>query len=326
MGESVLWMVSVVAFVFGAFYSGSETAFIAANRVRMRHLAARGNRRAQHVLDMLSDPERFLSAVLVGTNFAVIGCTTAFTAISTRRYGDDGATIATLILVPFFLIFNEIIPKGLFLYYSNRAALLSVEPLRAFTVVLGPVVAAFSWATATLTRVLPSGGRVPRVNMTMEELLFHIGDSSEAGLLAPETTALVDRAIALKNLCARDVMVPIEETVMVDADAPVDSYADVFAREGFSRFPVHRGERRNVTGVMSVHEYMTTADRETLRERLAPPYRISLDTPIVDVLFRMREQGRHMAMIHDADGVIVGMATMEDILERFVGAIADEFH
>jgi len=326
VSESLLWLIALVAFVLGAFYSGSETAFIAANRVRMRHLAARGNRRAQRVIDMLADPERFLSSVLVGTNFAVIGCTSTFTAIATRHFGGDGATVATLILVPVILIFNEIIPKGVFLYYANRAALLSVGPLHATTVVLAPVVRAFSWATSVLTRVLPSGGHATRVNMTMEELLFHIGDSREAGLLAPETTALVERAIALKNLCARDVMVPLDDIVMVDADAPVDSYAEVFAREGFSRFPLHRGERHNVVGILSVHEYMTTPDRESLRSRLSAPYRISLDTPIVDVLFRMREQGRHMAMIQDADGVVAGMATMEDILERFVGAIVDEFH
>jgi len=326
VSESILWGITCVAFVLGAFYSGSETAFIAVNRVRMRHLAARGDRRAQRVLEMLEDPEHFLSAVLVGTNVAIIGCTSVFTAIATRHFGDNGTTIATLILVPVVLVFNEILPKGVFLYWANRAALLSVNPLWALTTILSPVVKVFSLVTAAMTRALPAGKHGRRINMTMEELLFHIGDSREAGLIAPETTTLVDRAMDLKGLTAKDVMVPLDDVVMVDADAPIEDYAEVFARERFSRFPLYRGERSNVVGVMSIHEYITAPDREALRDRLTPPYRVSLDAPIVDVLFRMREQGRHMAMIHDEGGVVVGMATMEDILERFVGAIADEFH
>lgn len=326
MSEGLLWLITGAAFLLGMFYSGSETALIAADRIRLRHLAGRGDRRARDVLGLVESPGYFLSAVLVGTNLAVIGCTTAFTAIATRHYGDSGPAIATLILVPGVLLFNEIIPKGLFLSYANRSALLAIGPLRALTRLFHPVVWLFSRAADGLTRMLPahSGGR--RIDMTMEELFFHIGDSYEAGLIAPETTALVDRAMALKKLCARDVMVPLDDVVMLDGDARAETYGEVFAREGFSRLPVFSALRDHVVGVMSVHEYLTAPDREALRDGLSAPYSVGLDTPIVDVLLRMREQGRHMAMIHDPEGVVVGMVTMEDILEPFVGAIADEFH
>lgn len=326
MSDLTLWIIAVTAFVLGMFYSGSETAFIAADRIRLRHLAGKGNRRARHALALVEKPGYFLSAVLVGTNLAVIGCTTTFTAIATRHFGESGPLVATAILVPFFLLFNEIIPKGLFLSYANRAALLSIGPLRALTRILHPIVITFSAAADALTRALPASKDAQQPGMSMEELLFHIGDSREAGLLPAETTKLVDRAIELKALRARDVMTPLADTVMVDADAPVGSYAEVFAREGFSRLPVYRGERNDVVGVVSVHEYVTASDREALRAGLQAPYMIGLDTPIVDVLLRMRERGRHMAMIHDEGGVVVGMTTLEDILERFVGAITDEFH
>lgn len=326
MSDGSLIMIAVVAFVLGAFYSGSETAFIAADRIRLRHLAGRGNRRAQRVLALVDEPEFFLSAVLVGTNLAVIGCTTVFTALVTRRYGESGDTIATLVLVPMFLVFNEIIPKGLFLYYANRAALLSVDVLRVLTTLFYPVVKLFSLFADLMTRALPERDNAGRLNVSMEEMLFHIGDSQEAGLIAPETSLLVERAVELKGLTARDVMTPLDRIVMLDADQPADSYGVVFAREGFSRCPVYRGERTNVLGVMSVHEYMSAGDPARLRDNLIPPYAISVDTPIVDVLFEMRERGRHMAMVTDAAGVVVGMTTLEDILERFVGAIADEFH
>lgn len=326
MSDLTLWLIASGAFVMGMFYSGSETAFIAADRIRLRHSASKGDGRARHALALLEKPEFFLSAVLVGTNLAVVGCTSTFTAIATRHFGDSGPLIATLILVPAFLLLNEIIPKSLFLSYANRAVLLSIGPLRVLTRILHPIVWSFSSSVNLLTRLLPAPEGDRRLNVSMEELLFHIGDSGEAGLLAPETTALVDRAIELKRLRARDVMVPLDGVVMLDADAPVSSYATVFAREAFSRLPVYKGARTDVIGVLSAHEYLTSPDPDHLRDSLTGPYQIPLDAPIVDVLLRMREQGRHMAMIRDDGGVIVGMLTMEDILERFVGAIADEFH
>ena len=326
MSDATLAVIAIVAFVFGAFYSGSETAFIAADRIRLRHLAGRGNRRAHLVLDMLENPGHLMSALLVGTNLAVTACTITVTAIATRRFGDSGATIATAVLVPTFLLFNEIIPKGLFLYYANRAALSSVDLLRALTRVLHPVVVSFAAIVNALTRALPNPPESEDSGISAEGVLFHIADSREAGLIAPETKALVDRALELQSLCARDVVTPLESVKMLDGNAPVESFVADFAREGFSRFPVYRGERSNVIAVMSAHEYMTSPDPAALLDSLSRPERASLDAPIADLLVRMRKYGRHMVMIQDEKEVIVGMTTLEDILERFVGAITDEFH
>jgi CBS domain containing-hemolysin-like protein len=289
----------------------------------MRHLAERGNRKARLVLDMLDRPGHLLSAVLVGNNLANIACTTVVTGIFTHHYGQRGATIATLVLVPLMLIFCEIIPKGLFLTYKNRAALNAVNLLRFLTVLLYPVVWAFAKLSDLLARVLPHPGGERA--MQTEDVLFHIADSREAGLIAHETQTLVDRALALQDLRAGDVVVPLEKVVMLDADAAVESYAAAIAHEGFSRFPLYRGSRENVVAVMSVHEYMTAPDVDELRERLRPPERVDMDTPITDILVGMRERGRHMVMV-ESSGRVMGMTTLEDILERFVGAIADEFH
>jgi magnesium and cobalt transporter len=112
---------------------------------------------------------------------------------------------------------------------------------------------------------------------------------------------------------------------MLDADEPMDSYAGVIAREGFSRYPVYQGERDNVVGLLSVHEYVSAPDREALHESLREPFFVNEGDRISDVLVQMREGGRHMAMIRAASGRLVGMTTLDDILKRLVGAIVDEF-
>jgi putative hemolysin len=326
MSDGLLATLAAIAFVFGAFYSGSETAFLSVSRIRLRHLAARGNQRAQRALDMLEDPGHLMSAILVGTNTAVTACTTATTAIATRHFGDSGATIATAFLVPTFLLFNEIIPKGIFLYYANRAVVMSVDILRTLTRFLHPIVIAFARTVNAITSLLPAPHEVRISEVNAEEMVYHIADSREAGLISPETKALADRALELRELRVRDLYTPLDEVVMLDGNDPPESYGAVFAREGFSRFPVFRGERSNVIAVVSAHEYMTSPDPAALLEEMPPPDRVPLDQPLVDLLLRMRVSGRHMVVVHDASGIVVGMTTLEDILERVVGAIADEFH
>jgi putative hemolysin len=315
-----------VTFALGAFYSGSESALIACDRIRMRHLDNKGNKRARLVLGLLDDPEYFLSAVLLGTNLAVIGCTTTFTAICTRHFGASGDAVATVILVPMFLIFNEIIPKGLFLHYPNRAALGAVYPLRVFSLVLYPVIKVFNAVADLFTSLLPNKPSARKIHLTMEELLFHIGDSGEAGLISPETTILAKRAVELKDLLARDVMVPLDRVVMAAYESSMEGFRLAFEDAGYSRLPVYRGERDDVVGIMSVHELLEESSPDEIRRTLRKPYEISIDEPIVNILFQMKERGRHMGMIRDGDDKLVGMATMEDILEKLVGAIADEFN
>jgi putative hemolysin len=326
MNETFLWTVAIVTFALGAFYSGSETALIACNRIRMRHLADKGDKRARYVLGLLDDPEYFLSAVLLGTNLAVVGCTTTFTAICAQRFGERGDAVATIVLVPLFLIFNEIIPKGLFLYYANRAALGAVIPLRVISTVLYPVIKMFNAIADLFTSLLPSNPAARKIHVTMEELLFHIGDSGEAGLIAPEATVLAKRAVDLKDLRARDAMVPLDSVVMVAYESSMEEFRRAFEDAGYSRLPVYRGGRDDVVGVLSVHGLLEKNGPDELRRALRTPYTIPIDEPIVNVLFRMKERGRHMGMIRDEHDIVVGMTTLEDILEKFVGAIADEFN
>jgi putative hemolysin len=323
--DLTLVVVAAVAFAVGAVASGCETAYFAADTIRLRHLSASGSRRAGRALDLSSDPERFLSTLLVSYNLAEVGCTAVCTALATHWVGDSATTVTTLVLVPVWLVFNQIIPKGLFLYYATPAAVFFADAVSAASSILYPLAKPLALLTDALTRFLPIAPSSRLLNVSTEELLFHIGDSKSAGLIAPETTALIDRAIELKALSAHDVMTPIDTVVMLDVDAPVDSYAEIMTRERFSRYPVYRGDSSNVIGVLSVHEYVTAADREALRDNLRPPYVVAARAPLSEVLVHMREGGSHMAMIRDAGGAVVGITTLDDVLERLVGVIVDEF-
>jgi putative hemolysin len=325
MSVAILAVLSVAGFVVAAFFAGAETAVIAADRVRMRHLARR-SKAARVVLGYFADPGYFLSLVLVGTNLGVIGCTVTFTAILVMYLGDSGAAVATAILVPALLIFEEIIPKGLFLYYSDRAALFSVYPLRFFGVLLYPVVKSFSLMSTGLMKLLRAKADGARVQMTAEELLFHLKDSREAGLIPKDTLMLASRAFEFLGLTAKDVMIPVENVVMAASGLDIDEYERIFFETRFTRLPVYRRSRDDFAGVLSVRSLLEARGPQGGRPLLEEPYEVGIDTPVSEILVHMRNQGVHMAMVRSEDGAIVGMTTLEDVLERLVGAISDEFH
>jgi putative hemolysin len=327
MSDQALALISLAALILSAFFSGCESALIVANRIRLRHAASRGSQRAKLALRYMQNPEYFLSVVLVGTNLANVACTVSFTALVVRTYGDSGVTVATVILVPAILILGEILPKGIFLYYADKAAVLSIFPLRIFSFVLYPVVHFFSAFINFIMKIFQvKRKQKKKFGITMEELLFHLQGSEEAGLIESDTKTLASRALRLRRMYAKDVMMPLGEVVMVGADLGIDEYKAALAKEDYSRLPVYKDSREHVVGILSIKNVLTFASKRSRRLELETPYVIPLDEPMAEVLFEMKEKGCHMAMIQDDAGTIVGMTTLEDIIERIVGEIADEFH
>jgi len=326
MSVEIMGFISFVAFLLAAFFAGAETAILTTDPVRLRHHQEQGDRRAKLLLGYKENPEYFLSVVLVGTNLGVVGCTSAFTAVMITYFGDAGATAATIILVPTLMVFQEIIPKGIFLYYAQTAAILSIYPLRLFAGLLYPIIIAFSGLANLIVRVFRADASPRPARMTMEELLFHLRDSRDDGIISAETMALASRAQEWIRFSVRDVMLPLDKVVMLPDGQSIAEYQEAFAGERFTRVPVYRTDRQNVVGILSIHNLLKARRPQEEGLDLETPYVVGVDTPIVSVLVRMKDQGSHMAIIEDGSGRISGITTLEDILERLVGAIADEFH
>ncbi len=325
MSPQWLAITSALAALAAAFFAGAETAFLAADPVRLSHLAEKGDRRARRVLAWRDKPETVLSIVLVGTNLGVIGATATFTALMIQVFGKDGATIATLILVPSLMIFQEIVPKGIFLYYADQLAVGSVYPMQIFGVILYPIIKTFSSLSRAMARLFGADEMDEKVSMTMEELLFHLRGSEKAGAISGDTMAMVLRAVDLLKFTASDVMVPMDQVVMVADGLDLDAYDDVFRKERFSRMPLYKGTPQNVIGILSIHALLEA--RYSKSGVIKPNKVLFVDaaTPLTEMMVRMKNHGEHMAMVR-SDDALVGMTTLEDILERLVGAITDEFH
>ena len=326
MNVVILAIVSLASFLLAAFFAGAETAIIAADRLKIRHLAAKGNKPARELLGLFANAGDTLSLVNVGANLGVIGCTSTFTAILVSAHGHSGAVVSPVILVPLLLVFEEIIPKGVFLYYADRAAIFSVYALKFFGVLLFPVVRLFSLFSNCVLKLLRAGTADSGVQMSAEELLFHLKESRDAGLIPKDTLTLAARAFELLDLKATDVMIPIRDVVMVEAGLDIEEYEKVFSETRFSRLPVYRGSKDVFAGILSIQSLLEARGPQEGPPELEEPYEVGAGTPVSEILIRMQNQGCHMAMVRGDDGALVGMTTLDDVLVRLVGALSDEFH
>lgn len=325
MSDLTLGIIALVCFILAAFFAGSESAFIVASKIRLRHLAEKGSKRAQMVLNLLDDSRLLMSSVLIGCNVAMIGCTAIATAIAMRHFGESGSSIATIVLVPLFLVFSELLPKAIFLYYGSRAAINSIIPLRFFIVILYPAVKLFSLMTEGMMRLMRVNHHERGLLVTRDELLYHLEDSREAGLISLEMVGMAQRTVELQQVTAGEMIIPVDEIVMVPDRLSPGEYSEIFSRSDFTRLPVYRGDKNTVVGILSIHNLIRSGDPRDGRLEYETPYIVDKDTPIVRMLYYMKTQGSQMAMVKDGENLI-GMLTLENILERLVGSIADEFH
>ncbi len=322
MEDSVLLSVLalVVLVILSAFFSGSETALISAGRVKLSHRVASGDRRAGRALRLIRQPAELLAVILVGNNLVnVMAAALATTLI--------GPVYATLGLTLVLLVFAEITPKTLAAAQPERYAGWVAWPVQLFGYLFRPVV----WVTGAITDALLwpflRGRRKHERRLSRQELLMAIRLGASDGELEPGETRMTQEVLALKDKPVSKIMIPLEE---VDAIPDSASFADVvaeFMRTGNTRYPVYRGVKSEMIGMLLVKDFLVHDEgmQENWRQYVRPLFRVKADLEADELLRDMQIQHSHMAAVEDEAGREIGIVTMEDVLEEIVGEIQDEY-
>jgi putative hemolysin len=319
-----------ILLLLSAFFSGSETALFAANRLKLRHLKEEGNGGARVALRLLEQPARLLSTLLIGNNILNTAVAVVATATLVRVLGPERGSIyafgiATLLL----LLLGEITPKTFAAHHAERLSVLAARPVYWVSVLLSPVIRLLSIVTNLFAR--PLGGRVradaPMVTEEEIQILVRMGE--EQGVLEQEEREMIHSIFEFGDTVVREVMVPRVDMVAVEADEPVETLLDIIRTHGHSRVPVYEGTVDQIVGLVHVKDLL--ADRREgrlegkARDFARPPYFVP-DTKRLDELFKeMRRKKVHMAIAVDEYGGTAGLVTIEDLLEEIVGPIQDEY-
>jgi CBS domain containing-hemolysin-like protein len=307
------------------FFSAAEMAFIAANRLKLRHLAEEGHRVAAAYLAAFRRPERLLSTAMVGVTVSHIVASSAATRSLLPTLGPYAPLAVTAVLTPVMLIFGEIIPKALAREWATALIIRLYRPLTWASGLLAPFVVVAHAVVNGVLRVA-GGGRVDtRAFVSREELKALLQMEPGEADVTTQEAEMIDKIFDLGDTSVREVMVPLVDLCMLPESAsPGDAIATI-QRRGFSRLPVYRERQTEVVGVVAAMDLLQRGgEARALGELMRTPYFVP-ETKRIDDLLRELQRGRlQMAIVVDEYGGATGAITLEDVLEQIVGKIEDE--
>jgi putative hemolysin len=316
-------------------FSGSETALTAVSEVNVSRLADQGNARARLVIALMRERGRVIATLLVANNVVNVVLAVFATVIFDGMLRDAGAlpawaspVVASIASVAFLLVFGEVLPKTVAVTYRVRWALAAAYPTRWLLVALNPV----TWLLIRLSNgVLRMFGRRPG-----DEDIFDIGElhamakmSEQAGVIDPMEKEIVQRAAELNDTRVREIMIPRTDIQGIEVGVTGDQIRQLFQATPFTRIPVYKGDLDDVLGVLNAKEFFRHDPGRERRFDLTAYLHRPLFVPgsmfIGDLLNEMRERRTHLAIVLDEYGGTAGMITLEDVVERLVGRIDDEY-
>lgn len=318
--------------LLSAFFSGSETALTATSRARMHELERRGDRRANTVNELRQMPERLIGSILLGNNLVNILASALATMLAVRLFGDAGVAYATIVMTALVLVFGEVMPKTYAIIYPDRLALFVAPVIRTLVAVFAPVVLAVEYIVRHVLRLFGVDiTNAQNVLSAHEELRGAIALHHKEAALMKRDRDMLGGILDLRELELSEVMVHRTKMHTIDAARPVQEIIEEVLQSGHSRIPIWKDHPDNILGILhakdllaALHAHGGDASKIDVEAIAAPPWFVPDTTAVADQLTAFLRRKAHFAIVVDEYGEVMGLVTLEDILEEIVGEIADE--
>ncbi len=333
IGEHILIIGGIgILLVVSAFFSGSETALTAASNPRMHELVRQNSRRAGIVLALHQRKSRLIGAILLGNNLVNILASALATSILLEMFGEPGILYATLGMTLLVVIFAEVMPKSYALTHADRMALAVAPVMRWIVVFLAPLTSIIHGVVEVFlklfgVRLLSEQPDKEREEELRGAIALHTGLEPELRQEQQMLRGILD----LDEVEVDEVMTHRRNVEMLDADTPMENLVEAILESRFTRLPPFRDEPDNIIG--TVHEKAllravragnSAPDAIDIAEFASDPWFIPNTTTLLEQLQAFRERREHFALVVDEYGAMLGIVTLEDILEEIVGEIEDE--
>jgi Mg2+/Co2+ transporter CorB len=321
-----------VLIFFSAFFSGSETAVTAASKARMHQLEKDGVARASIVNRLIEQKERLIGSILFGNNLVNILASVLAGGLFAELFGDAGVLYATVFMTALVLIFAEVLPKTYAISNTDSVALSVAPTLRVLVSVFAPIVSAVQWiVSATLRLTGLTAVHLDGVLSAHDELRGAIDLHHKEGAVVRSDRDRLGGVLDLHELEVSDVMVHRKNITVIDADdAPNEIIAQVL-KSPHTRIPLWRSDQENIIGVLHSKDLLKEVSKNgwqvedlNIEAVAAKPWFVPETTSLREQLDEFLNRRGHMALVVDEYGAIMGLVTLEDILEEIVGEISDE--
>ena len=322
--QSISLVIIIGCIIMSAYFSATETAFSSLNRIRIKNMAEKGNKRAGLVLKLSENYDGLLSTILIGNNIVNIASASLATVIFVKLLGDEaGASISTVVTTIVVLIFGEVSPKSIAKESPEQFAMFSAPFLNAFMVLLTPVNYLFKQWKKLLSLLIRTSGDS---GITEEELLAIVEEAKQDGGIDEQEGSLIKSAIEFTELEAMDIATPRVDVTGIPVDADKEEIAAVFGETGYSRLPVYKDKIDDIIGIIYQKDFYNQVYRGvcSVEAIVRPALYVAKSKKINVLLKELQKNKMHIAVVIDEFGGTMGIVTLEDILEELVGEIWDE--
>ena len=325
MNTTVSIIIILFCIVMSAYFSATETAFSTLNKTRIKALADKGSKRAQKVLKIADDFDGMLSTILIGNNIVNILSASLATILFVHWIDDkSGPTVSTVVMTIVVLIFGEISPKSIAKEHPEQFAMFSSRLLGLFMIILKPINFVFRQWKKLLSLIFKTR---KEESMTEEELMTIIKEAEQVGDLDKDEGQIIKSAIEFNDLEVGDILTPRMDVTAIDINMPVNEISKIFIETGYSRLPVYEGDFDVIIGVLYYKDFyiMHQTNTKEVKDILKPVIFATKNQKIHDLMKEFQNKQLHFAVIIDEFSSVLGIVTLEDIVEEIVGEIDDEY-
>lgn len=318
-------VIIIISIIMSAYFSATETAFSSLNRIRMKNMAEKGNKKACLVMKLSENYDSLLSTILIGNNIVNIASASLAAVLFVKLLGDEvGPGVSTAVTTVVVLIFGEVSPKSIAKESPEKFAMFSAPFLHMLMVLLTPFNFLFRQWKKVLSMIIKQG---EDGGITEEELLSIVEEAKQDGGIDEQENMLIRSALEFTEQEAVDIITPRIDITAVSTEATKEEVADVFAKTAFSRLPIFEDTIDHIVGIVYQKDFYNNVyhGSKEISEIIRPALFVPKNKKIGILLKELQHKKIHIAVVLDEYGGTVGIITLEDILEELVGEIWDEY-
>ena len=322
-----LFLSLISLLILSAFFSGSETGMMAANKIKLKNLSKKPDSGAKRALKLLKKPDLLLATILVGNNFANILASSIVTIIMLNYFGGN-VLLGAVLLTAFILIFSEITPKTMAAVKPESFAKRSSLLLKILLYVLRPLIAITNYISSKVLKIFNIDVKDAKDNdnLNTQELKTLLDESGD--LIPKQYRGMLSSILGMEELVVEDIMTPTSEVIGIDIDLGYKENKDVIESSEYTRLPVFKSSIDNELGTLHLkdsHDFLDKIEsKKDVRSELSKTYFVSQSTALMKQLKEFQDNDKNMALVVDEYGEIQGLITIEDIFKEIAGKFGSD--
>jgi len=315
---------------FSAFFSGSETALFSLDPIKIFQLKESNYPRASLIQELIEKPRRLLISILVGNECINITASALAASLCISLFGNQGKWIAIAIMTPLILLFGEVLPKTIAVSYSEKFSSLTAKPINIFASAIFPIRWIIRNLIDKITFLFTKQEKREESIFFEEEFKELVEVGYKEGILETEEREMIHKILKFGDTIVSSIMTPRSRMFTLPYDLDIDHTIKKVKEKHFSRIPIYKKEKNNIIGVLNIKDLLPLINKQditnnTILSIIRPPYFVHEDKKIQELLKEFQEKKIHLALVVNEQGSVIGLVTMEDLLEELFGEIYDEF-